>query len=75
MTQKQKAILYDWYNEYKSDGETLDVLIQTLDEKHSTLVALLLDPKTSTDETDENYMSDNKACELIEKTLKAEVVA
>ena len=74
MTQEQKAILYDWYNEYRSDGETLDDLVQTLDERHSELVTLLQDPKSIEDDSDGNYISDNKACELIEEALKAEVV-
>jgi hypothetical protein len=74
MTQEQKAILYDWQNEYRTDGETVDALIQTLDERHDTLVKVLLDPKTNHDDTDEYYISDHRACELMEEAIKAEMV-
>jgi len=72
MTQEQKAILYDWQHEYRTEGEAMDALIQTLDERHSTLVDLLLDPKTSEDATSSDYISDNTACEMIEQLLKDE---
>lgn len=72
MTQTQKAILYDWQHGYRTDGETIDDLIQTLDERHSPLVDRLLDPKSNADDTDEHYISDSTACKMVEEALKEE---
>jgi hypothetical protein len=72
MTQEQKAILHDWHMEQRSDGETVDDLLPTLAESHPKLVELILSPESNADDTDDNYISDNKACEMMEEAIKEE---